>query len=396
MSELIGVYGGTFDPCTVGHWQSMKKACAIFDKIYVVIATADGKKTQFSQPMRLKMLESTIPFDLWSEDGKEPKIEIDILPEGVFLATYAKKKGAQFLIRGLRDAFDFHYENIIYQTNKRIEPDIETIYLMPSEELSLVSSSWVKSLVGHNGWRETIQPYVSEFTIKALAIDYARQRFEKMAQHPTLKLYENDEWNTADVWAKSFLFPLEKNCYHNAFHVLDCLEAMDLYYPQMGHPVMEFAFWMHDIVPSVDESIIIASNALEHASEETVKKVVDLIKTTKHTDSMTGEYETTDEQVFASIDLLCLGRPSLYYDAIRERMYEEYRNNVYNEYAGQSKLTEREFRKEWGKHRSDFAKSMLARNRIYPWKTLRDMFEGTAKMNLSREIQSLEIAKNNA
>ncbi len=387
MKGLTAVYGGTFDPPTYGHWQSIKKACAIFEKVYIVVATAPGKNTTFSQQKRILMLNQTIPEDLWKDDGRDPQVEIISLPEGVYLATFAKQLGAQFLVRGIRDAFDFQYENQIYKTNRQIEPDIETIYIMPDKDLEMVSSSWIKGLVGHNGWRKTVRPYISKYTLKELSLNYAFKRFSKIIKNPIFNL----KWSEEDIfqaWYENYIVPMKVNTYHNVFHVMDCLEAMDLYWGQ--DPIMEYALWLHDVVPSVDESVIIAVNTIASAKDDVKKQVATLIKATKHD---RWKFETEDEEMIASIDLLPLGYNYLSFHRNTEILYEEYRERVFQEYLNKDGGSEQEFFKKWTQGRIDFLKSMISvhsRDYIYPHQKIRNMFECQAKSNISQELKNLE------
>lgn len=375
MNNLVGVYGGTFDPTTYGHWQSIKKACAIFDRLYIVVATAEGKAPMFDKIKRADLLSSTIPEDYLREDGQTPQIVIKLLPEGVYLATYAKRLGANFLVRGIRDEFDFHYEHQIYQTNRHIEPSVETIYLMPDKDMSLVSSSWVKGLVGHYGWRQAIKPFVSETTLTSLALIYAKKRFVNINKHWLFGLTNNSQ-SLDKVWEDLFIDGMNKHSYHNVYHILDCLEAMDLYWGQ--DPVMEYAIWKHDVVPSVDESASIASVSLRYAEGSVKDMVVRLINATKHDKC---KYETVQEEVMVSIDLLPLG-----YDPIH---YEVYRSQVYAEYKSKSGMKDEDFYKEWVKGRAAFLRGMLSRDFIYPWEKIRNEFELQAKTNMGAELQSL-------
>ena len=375
-NKTVAIYGGTFDPPTTGHWQMIKKACDIFDELYVVVATAHGKNPMFTEEVRQKMLEDLIPNELWlmNETYNDPKIKIVTLPKGVFMATFAKQIGAQFLVRGIRDEFDFHYENQIYRTNKKIEPKVETIYLMPSEEMSLVSSSWVKSLMGHYGWRQTVAPYVSPKTLASIAFNYAKTRFLQ-----TAKNHELDLQHPYRTWGHIESQMLDRK-YHNIFHILDCIEAMELFYG--ADTIMEFAFWLHDICGEEDECISYAKSLLRHADQETTDKVAKLIESTKHFENQTGELDDEEQQVFASIDLLCLGQ--VY------KGYIEYSNNLYEEYLKKSGVSRAEFVALWKKGRSEFLEKMLSRTYIFPWKKLRENFEERARRNLEHELKVLE------
>lgn len=361
----------------------------MFDKLYVVVATADGKDTMFDLEQRKAMMLDLIPEDYWRDDCQDPQIEVITLPKGVYLATFAKKLGADFLVRGLRDAFDFHYEHQIYQTNRRIETEVETIYIMPDAEMQMVSSSWVKTLIGHYGWRKAVRPYVSEDTLRLLALKYAKQRCKALMESHVVSNMLTAAFDFEIFWNKFVIEDFhEQNAYHNVFHILDCLEAMDYYAPQ-DDPAMELAFWLHDLKPDPEDCVIMASQLLV-CNAEIGDKIVRLIRATKHTETLTGKLPTEEEQIMASIDLLPLGYSSSRFRSALASLYDEYKHSVFNEYKTLNGEEEREFFAKWVKGRIDFMKAMLARDQIFPWKTLRNQFEGQAKSNMGDELRTLE------
>lgn len=382
MNKLIGVYGGTFDVFTAGHWQSIKKACTIFDHLYIVVATAPNKSPMFDSETRVEMVVDAIPIKY--RDAENPRVTVCELPEGVYLASFAKQLGAKFLVRGLRDAFDFHYESQIYQTNRYIEEEIETIYLMPDKDLMMVSSSWVKGLVGHSGWRQAIKPYVSEKVLFNLAMDYAYKRFKAVMKNDELYIICDIDF----IWKKYYLEGMNKLKYHNVFHVLDCLESMDLYWGK--DIIMEFSFWMHDIVPDVGESWAIADHMIRNADRWIKRKVENLIMATKHDKC---EFNTESEEMIASIDLMPLGYSPKEFSTNFYKLYKEYRSSVYKEYLEKDGGDELDFYHKWAKGRSAFLKSMIdtnVRKYVYPHVKLRKLFEDQAISNMINEIKNIE------
>ncbi|MDD5429005.1 MAG: pantetheine-phosphate adenylyltransferase [Candidatus Omnitrophica bacterium] len=134
MPNKTAVYPGTFDPVTYGHIDLIKRAAKIFDKVIVAIAHSKAKGVLFSVEERVAMLE---------EATKGIKnVEIDEFNS--LVVTYVKSKGSHVMIRGLRMLSDFEYEFQMALTNRKLSDDIETIFMMPHEDYSYVSSKLIK------------------------------------------------------------------------------------------------------------------------------------------------------------------------------------------------------------------------------------------------------------
>jgi len=130
----LAIYPGTFDPVTYGHLDLIQRASRIFDKVIVAVAANGHKKPLFTFEERLSLLK---------EATKDIKgIEVDSF-EGL-VVEYARKKGVRVIIRGLRMISDFEYEFQMALTNRRLASDVETVFLMPSENYSFLSSTLLK------------------------------------------------------------------------------------------------------------------------------------------------------------------------------------------------------------------------------------------------------------
>ena len=130
----IAIYPGTFDPVTYGHIDLIKRASRIFDKVIVAVAHNKPKGTLFSVTERVDMLREIVK-------GMK-NVVIDNF-DGL-VVKYAKKQGSMVMIRGLRMLTDFEYEFQMALTNRKLAGDIETIFMMPHEEYSYVSSKLIK------------------------------------------------------------------------------------------------------------------------------------------------------------------------------------------------------------------------------------------------------------
>ena len=132
----LAVYPGTFDPITNGHVDILRRSLKIFDRVVVALADNIRKTPLFSLAERQAMIVEAL--------GKDQRLEVDAF-QGL-LADYCRKRGATVVIRGLRALADFEYEFQSAHMNRRLAPDVETMFLMTSEESFYVSSSLVKEV----------------------------------------------------------------------------------------------------------------------------------------------------------------------------------------------------------------------------------------------------------
>jgi pantetheine-phosphate adenylyltransferase len=154
----IGVYPGTFDPVTYGHLDIIGRATHLVDRLIVAVAANVKKDPFFSVEDRVHMLEKeikTLPL--------RASIEVIVKPFDNLLVNFAKKEGAQLIIRGLRAVSDFEYEFQMAGTNRKLCPELETVFLVASESFQLVASNLVKEIARLEGnTAPFVSPYVSE------------------------------------------------------------------------------------------------------------------------------------------------------------------------------------------------------------------------------------------
>ncbi|MBI5402277.1 MAG: pantetheine-phosphate adenylyltransferase [Ignavibacteriae bacterium] len=148
MKKNTAVYPGTFDPVTNGHLDIIERASGIFDKVIVTIALNSSKVPLFTKEERKSMIKEVI--------NKYKNVEVDSF-DGL-LVNYAAKKKANTIIRGLRVLSDFEYEFQMSLTNRKLAPDINTIFLMPNEKYAYLNSSLVKELAKFKGQIKSFVP----------------------------------------------------------------------------------------------------------------------------------------------------------------------------------------------------------------------------------------------
>jgi len=161
----IGIVSGSFDPITKGHMWLIDRALDMVDKVYIVIGTNPGKNSLFTQDEKKNMICDSLDS---LPKHKLERVHIKVLPESELLVYYAKELGAAFIFRGLRSGIDFEYESQINMTQRKLNPDIEIVYLMPPRDKIEISSSFVKGLYKLNGTDELIQSYVPYPVYEAL------------------------------------------------------------------------------------------------------------------------------------------------------------------------------------------------------------------------------------
>ena len=130
MGERLGIYPGSFDPPTYGHLDLMKRAAKLFDTLVIAVARNNEKNATFTVPERVEMLE-LITKDI-------PNVEVSSF-EGLTV-DFARERKATALVRGLRVVSDFEYEITIAVANQKLNRDVDTLCLMPSEYFLLVSA----------------------------------------------------------------------------------------------------------------------------------------------------------------------------------------------------------------------------------------------------------------
>ncbi|MEN7548147.1 pantetheine-phosphate adenylyltransferase [Rapidithrix thailandica] len=136
--KKIAVFPGSFDPFTNGHADIALRASMLFDEVIIGIGHNSKKKRYFPLDFMIRKIEETF------QDNDRVKVE----HYNELTASYAQKRGAQFLVRGLRNTTDFEYENSIAQANKHIYGNLETIFIITSPQYAHISSTIVREI--HN------------------------------------------------------------------------------------------------------------------------------------------------------------------------------------------------------------------------------------------------------
>lgn len=161
--ERIALYPGSFDPFTNGHLDILQRASRMYDKIIVTIAVNNSKSAVFSGEERISLIEEAIKDFKWAD-----RIEIELFTG--LLVNFAKKKNVNVLLRGVRQISDFEYEFRMALTNRRLAPDVDTVFMMPDEQLTFISATIVKEIAA---WSGDLSSFVPDNVALALQKKYS-------------------------------------------------------------------------------------------------------------------------------------------------------------------------------------------------------------------------------
>lgn len=163
--QRIAIYAGSFDPPTNGHLWMIRQGATLFDELVVAVAVNPDKPGFFDMEERLSALKEMVA-------GLPSHVRVAPVRHG-FLVDFAREAGATYLLRGIRNTIDFEYEKPMARMNGRMEPGIQSVFLMPPSELEEVSSSFVRGFVGVPGWERWVQASVPPCVFSRLV---ARQK----------------------------------------------------------------------------------------------------------------------------------------------------------------------------------------------------------------------------
>ena len=162
--KKVAIYPGTFDPITFGHIDVIKKALKLFDKVVVAASDGTNKSYLFNSVERIEIIKKALFSDL-----KIDKKKIDIISFTSLTTDLCKKYKSNIILRGLRAVSDFEYEFQLAGMNRKLNNNIETIFLMSDVENQIISSRFVKEIVRLGG---DIKKFTTKSTIKLLKEKY--------------------------------------------------------------------------------------------------------------------------------------------------------------------------------------------------------------------------------
>jgi len=157
--SVIALYPGTFDPVTNGHSDLVGRASGLFDKVIIAIAASPSKAPLFDLEHRIQLATQVLT----------QYKNVEICGFSDLLVDFVRKRQANVILRGLRVVSDFEFEMQLASMNRHLAPEIETLFLTPSEKSSFISSTLVKEIASHHG---DVSEFVHPAVVKALRDKY--------------------------------------------------------------------------------------------------------------------------------------------------------------------------------------------------------------------------------
>jgi pantetheine-phosphate adenylyltransferase len=366
----IGLYTGTFDPPTQGHLWMITQAARLLDEVVVAVAVNPEKQTLFSVEEREAMLRALLT--------ELSNVRVKAFPAGAVLVKEAARLGAGYVVRGIRSASDFDYEYALRQLNADLNPDVQSLFLIPPRELAEVSSTRVRGLVGLEGWVYDVARYVPASVLERLV--------RRQLTHRWTGLLESvgADAGQADATFQRLLaaYAAPPRHYHTLLHLEAMLSEFTVHRALVVDPhALELAVWFHDYVfdpLSTTKEVESAELAAEFAEwvlgwpRARAEGVRDAIRATSHTGASPA---SPDIALLLDADLAILGQAPDVFDAYDAAIGDEYTPHVP--------------RPLYAKTRAASLRELLARPHLYHTAPFRTRYEAPARENLARALARL-------
>lgn len=384
-------FSGTLDPLTNGHIWVIEEARRMADNVEIYVSQAPGKKTMFDIETRKKTIQKYVDSRGWDN------VTVHIVLNK-FIARFAKNRGVEYLIRGIRNSVDFEYEDLIQEVNANMLHGCKTLFVIPPATsgargvgLGAVSSSFVKGLIGNVGWHWEIKKLLPKTHYDQIIHNFLKAEWDASwlvgDVNKGLGKGVNDSWYEEVI--RNYGGP--DRHYHNLEHLVHGLTEINAWAANTGANnvsvmTLKQAFWFHDYV---------YGQATEHASDE--KQSAYALQDTKLSNGSMGnsayrlilatshfEQASIDEplkDVMLGADLAILGQDW--------EVYEQYTRDIQKEYLPKYTVA------EYNSGRLKAMKHLLAKAEIgtlFEDPYFSAEYSSKAIENMTREINDIENA----
>lgn len=271
------IYAASLDIIHNGHVWMVNEGASLFDEICILVSVNADKKHMLNFDERLALAKA-----IFEPLGKNIKVAG---LENEFVVNYATRNGYQYLLRGIRSNLDYEYEANIANINQDIAEDkkINSVFLMPPQNLKSMSSSMIRGLIGFKGWEQIIEQYVPE--------KMAEYLYYKKSGNANLRVNYLLEKYSIDYSAEKLMseYGSLDRFYHNWKHIEECIEQFARVKNRLDEPdVVEMAIYFHDIVYNVQRddnesvsSVFFHAAAIKCKDTDFRDKVTKMIRETK-------------------------------------------------------------------------------------------------------------------
>jgi len=382
MKTRKAIYAASLDPITNGHINVIERMAPLYDELVIIIAVDSRKKYTFSTDERVEMAKYA------TTHIKNVTVSVCV---GQYVVRCADSIGAQVIIRGIRNNKYLDDEQILAEENRKICPNIETIFVPCLSSLMYVSSSVAKGHVGVDpDWEHQVARLVPVHVILKLKMKFI---LEKARKHwESLMRAFGNPINSEKVFLSLVKRYSEAHrAYHTLEHVVSMLDEFEEIKDQAKNPeALKLAIWYHDAIydPEHKDHHVVADNEARSAynAELDMKElglsasIITLISGTYDTGLISATTHTqltsdNDAQILVDLDLAVLGRKEVEFDIYEEGIRKEY-----------NFVPDADFRAG----RSKILQSFLDRSSIYQTKYFMDKYESIARKNLQRSIEQLK------
>ncbi|HMO77883.1 MAG TPA: pantetheine-phosphate adenylyltransferase [Candidatus Paceibacterota bacterium] len=367
MKARKAVYAASLDPITNGHINVIERMASLYDELIVLVAVDSRKSYTFTPDERVDMTKAAV--------AHLSNVSVDVCI-GHYVVKQAESIGAQVIVRGLRNFKDFEDEQTLAEENRRICPQIETVWVPCLPNLMHVSSSMVKGHVGIDPeWECQVARSVPAAVVTKLKEKFVLGKARKYWVTLTSEL-GNPKGSEAVLKDLLTRYSESHRGYHNLAHIVAMLDELELV--GENDSALALAIWFHDAVydpkakDNEEQSAKLAKDSVKQIGlpDSLGEQVNDMVMATKHTAVPTDRAA----QVLVDIDLMVLGQP--------EKEFVVYEEGIRKEY-------ERVPQPDFCAGRSEILQSFLDRPSIYSTEFFRDKYESAARKNLERSIEQL-------